>query len=99
VDAYKHDGFDMFEQMIEGIKEEVVRRIFTVRIQAQQQVSRRGVVKNAREQAANVGGDDSVKKQPVKAGVKIGRNDPCPCGKRKADGTPVKYKNCHGRDA
>ncbi|MDR0839595.1 MAG: preprotein translocase subunit SecA, partial [Oscillospiraceae bacterium] len=40
VDAYKHDGFDMFEQMIEGIKEEVVRRIFTVRIQAQQQVSR-----------------------------------------------------------
>jgi len=30
-------------------------------------------------------------------GEKVGRNDPCPCGATKADGTPVKYKNCHGR--
>lgn len=28
---------------------------------------------------------------------KIGRNDPCPCGKTKPDGTPVKYKKCHGK--
>ena len=37
-----------------------------------------------------VGGDGTVKKQPKKV-VKIGRNDPCPCGSGK------KYKNCHGR--
>jgi preprotein translocase subunit SecA len=99
VDAYKRDGFDMFEQMIDGIKEEVTRRIFTARVQTQQTIARKGVTKNIQAQAANAGGDDSVKKQPVKTGAKVGRNDPCPCGARKEDGTPVKYKNCHGRDA
>lgn len=29
--------------------------------------------------------------------TKVGRNDPCPCGAKKADGAPVKYKKCHGR--
>ena len=28
---------------------------------------------------------------------KIGRNDPCPCGRKKEDGKPIKFKNCHGR--
>jgi preprotein translocase subunit SecA len=37
--------------------------------------------------------DVSVKKEPIKVGPKIGRNDPCPCGSGK------KYKNCHGREA
>ena len=31
------------------------------------------------------------------SGHKVGRNDPCPCGAVKADGTPVKYKHCHGK--
>jgi len=31
------------------------------------------------------------------SGKKVGRNDPCPCGATKADGTPVKYKHCHGK--
>jgi preprotein translocase subunit SecA len=31
------------------------------------------------------------------AGRKIGRNDPCPCGAKKTDGTPIKYKKCHGK--
>ena len=30
-------------------------------------------------------------------GEKVGRNDPCPCGAKRPDGTPVKYKNCHGK--
>jgi preprotein translocase subunit SecA len=38
-------------------------------------------------------GDVAVKQEPVKAGPKIGRNDPCPCGSGK------KYKQCHGKDA
>ena len=37
-------------------------------------------------------GDDSLKKQPVRAAAKVGRNDPCPCGSGK------KYKNCCGRE-
>lgn len=31
------------------------------------------------------------------AGKKVGRNDPCPCGAKKPDGAPVKYKHCHGK--
>ena len=37
-----------------------------------------------------VGGDGSTTAQPVAAGQKVGRNDPCPCGSGK------KYKHCHG---
>ena len=33
------------------------------------------------------------------AGKKVGRNDPCPCGAKKEDGSPKKYKHCCGRDA
>lgn len=35
---------------------------------------------------------------PAEIELKVGRNDPCPCGAKKSDGTPVKYKHCHGRD-
>ena len=49
--------------------------------------------------AGGAGGDGTVKKQPVKVAKKPGRNDPCPCGKWKADGSrPLKYKECCGRD-
>ena len=97
VDEYKRDGFDMFEEMIGGIKEEVVRRMFTVRIRKDESLERRGVAKNYNASAQNVGGDGTVKKQPVKKGQKIGRNDPCPCGKKRPNGLPMKYKDCCGR--
>jgi len=98
VDEYKREGFDMFEEMIGGIKEEVVRRIFTVRIRKEESLERRGVARNFRASAQNVGGDASVKRQPVKKGQKIGRNDPCPCGKKRPNGLPMKYKDCCGRN-
>ena len=97
VDEYKRAGFDMFEEMINGIKDEVVRRIFTVRIKKEETLKRQGVARNI--SAQNVGGDSSVKKQPVKKGEKIGRNDPCPCGKLRPNGLPMKYKDCCGRTA
>jgi len=99
VDEYKRDGFDMFEAMIGGIKEEVVRRIYTVRIRKEERLERRGVAKSINAGANNVGGDASVKSQPVKKGQKIGRNDPCPCGKMRPNGLPMKYKDCCGRNA
>ncbi|MDR0490955.1 MAG: preprotein translocase subunit SecA [Oscillospiraceae bacterium] len=99
VDEYKRDGFDMFEAMIGGIKEEVVRRMFTVRIKKEETLKRSGVAKNINASAQNAGGDDSVKKQPVRKGQKIGRNDPCPCGKKRPNGLPMKYKDCCGREA
>ncbi|MBQ8917973.1 MAG: SEC-C domain-containing protein, partial [Oscillospiraceae bacterium] len=39
----------------------------------------------------NTGGDGSLTKKPMRAGTKVGRNDPCPCGSGK------KYKKCCGR--
>ncbi len=88
IDAYKQEGFDMFEAMINGIKEEVTRRILTVEVRRpEESVQRRRVSR----EVMNVGGDDQ-KKQPVRRAKKIGRNDPCPCGSGK------KYKYCHGRE-
>jgi len=99
VDEYKREGFDMFEEMIGGIKEEVVRRLFTVRIRKDESLERRGVARNFMASAQNVGGDASIKRQPVKKNQKIGRNDPCPCGKKRPNGLPSKYKDCCGRNA
>ena len=97
IDAYKQEGFDMFEAMVRGIREEVVRRIFTVRVRKEQTIERKSV---AKANVNNVGGDSTAKKQPVKKAKKPGRNDPCPCGKWKADGSrPLKYKECCGRNA
>ena len=89
VDEYKQEGFDMFEAMINGIKHEVVRRIYVVRVKTANPLERRGVTRTAAP-GAGAGGDGSVRKQPVKAGKKPGRNDPCPCGSGK------KYKKCCG---
>ncbi|MDO4749220.1 MAG: preprotein translocase subunit SecA [Eubacteriales bacterium] len=97
VDAYKQEGFDMFEAMIAGIREEVVRRIYTVRVRKEAPIQRSSVVKNA--VTASNGGDGTVRRQPVKKAKKPGRNDPCPCGKLRPNGLPMKYKDCCGRDA
>ncbi len=95
IDAYKQEGFDMFEAMVAGIREETVRRLYTVRVRGEQTVQRKAVAKNV---AANAGGEPE-KKRPVKKVPKPGRNDPCPCGKMKADGSRrLKYKECCGRN-
>ena len=93
IDAYKQEGFDMFEAMINGIREETVRRLYTIRVRKEQTIERKAVSKN---QAANVGGEQ-VKKKPIRKAPKPGRNDPCPCGKMKPDGSRrLKYKQCCG---
>ena len=94
VDAYKQEGFDMFEAMINGIKEETVRRMFTVRVRREQPIERKSVAKGGLA-SLSAGGE---KKQPVKAAKKPGRNDPCPCGKLRPNGLPMKYKDCCGRN-
>ncbi len=91
IDAYKKESFEMFEAMTNGIREEVVRRLFVVRVRKEQPIERKSVAK------ADTAADQSLKKQPKRV-QKIGRNDPCPCGKMKADGSrPLKYKECCGR--
>ncbi len=96
IDAYKQEGFDMFEAMVQGMREEVVRRIFTARIRKEQTIERKQVAKANLNQA---GGDGTVRKAPIRKAKKPGRNDPCPCGKWKADGSRrLKYKECCGRN-
>ena len=84
---YKREGYEMFENMIAAIQEETIRRIFLARVQVGAGVKRERVAKVTGESA---GSDGTVKKQPVKKGQKVGRNDPCPCGSGK------KYKKCCG---
>ena len=80
---YKREGYAMFEGMINAIKEETVRRLFSVRIRSDKDMERKKVA----TVTGTGGGDKTVKRQPVKK-VKIGPNDPCPCGSGK------KYKKC-----
>ncbi len=84
---YKFQGFDMFEAMIEAIREDTVKALMHVRIEQ----------KVEREQVAKISGtnrDDSIANAPVKrTGRKVQPNDPCPCGSGK------KYKFCCGRNA
>ncbi len=82
---YKREGFEMFEQMVSAIQEETVRRLFTVRVKTNEEIRRERVAKITGQSA---GSDGTVKKQPVKKAVKIGRNDPCPCG------SGLKWKKC-----
>ena len=84
VDAYKKESLEMFEEMIDAMKEETVRRLYSVRLRKDEEVKRERVASGMTE---NVGGDGTVKKRPTKV-VKIGRNDLCPCG------SGLKWKKC-----
>ena len=82
---YRYEGFEMFDAMIESIREETIRLLFTIQINKNEEPKR--------ERVANPdqpGGDGSF--SGGRRVVKVGRNDPCPCGSGK------KYKNCCGRD-
>lgn len=82
---YRVEGAEMFDNMVESIREQTVRMMFLVNVNTNQPLQRKAVA------VPNGTGDQTVKKQPVKKGAKIGRNDPCPCGSGK------KYKKCCGR--
>ena len=86
---YKRESYDMFKTLLDDAQQWVVSNVFVLseaQLAAQQQV------------AAQVsGGSASGAVDP--AHKDIGRNDPCWCGAKKPDGTPVKYKHCHGKNA
>mgnify|MGYP001101605965 CR=1 FL=1 len=83
---YRFEGMDMFDAMIDSIREDTVRLLLTVQLQ-QNQVPEREQV--AKPDAPNAGaGDGSFSNAPAKK--KIGPNEPCPCGSGK------KYKLCCG---
>ena len=82
--AYRNIGFDMFDEMVLGIREQTVRSLFHVSVRA---------VPQQREQLARpVEVSAGDKPKPKRTDKKPGRNDPCPCG------SGLKYKNCCGRN-
>lgn len=82
---YQFEGFEMFQEMIESIQEEVATYIMKAHVETNLQ--REAV---AEGQAVDPSGE-ALPKTPVKAIERVGRNDPCPCGSGK------KYKQCHGQ--
>lgn len=82
--AYTIEGFDMFDEMIAQIKEDTARQILTVQVRTKEEPKREQIQKPIEPDA----GSESM---PARAGKKIGRNSPCPCGSGK------KYKQCCGK--
>ena len=87
---YRIEGFDMFDAMIESIREDTVKMMFTIRLRTNEEPKREQVAKPAQESRGESDGTLENRPRTVK---KVGRNDPCPCGSGK------KYKKCCGRDA
>jgi preprotein translocase subunit SecA len=91
---YKREGFDMFEEMKLRIVETTVENLFRIKAAAREQGQE--IERRQRRQIANLtfagaGAAAPAKAEPVHAGQKVGRNDPCPCG------SGLKYKKCHGK--
>lgn len=98
---YKKESFDLFQGMLAKINESVLTFIFKARFEAAERPRERAPqpVTLSHESATGLGYQQppemqeaarAGKKQPVRIGKKIGRNEPCPCGSGK------KYKKCHG---
>jgi len=99
---YKRESFELFSDMLDRIKQDVVKVVLTVQVRTPedvQAVEEAPPVHNVKYQHADYDaalaaepGDPPQAAPPfVRAGGKVGRNDPCPCGSGK------KYKQCHGK--
>ncbi len=88
ITEYRIQGADMFDSMIADIKEATVLRVLSALPRKEAPIERKQVAKPLIEGFA--GGKMPTRREPVRKGQKVGRNDPCPCGSGK------KYKKCCG---
>ncbi len=95
---YKREAFELFEGLLDRVRKDVTRVVFTVQIRTQEDVEETAPhadVHNVQYQHAGydeaLGGSGESAPQPADTAPKVGRNDPCPCGSGK------KYKHCHGK--
>jgi preprotein translocase subunit SecA len=88
---YKREAHQIFEDMIERVKEETVRLLFHIQIQREEQVQQLRKEQEEQPMFYEAAGGGTSRPQAAKKERKVGRNDPCPCGSGK------KYKKCHGR--
>jgi preprotein translocase subunit SecA len=92
---YQREGFDLFSDLISRIKEESLKRLFLVKVQREEEGAemkeRAAAPRPARVTLSRGDIKSAGKTTQKREGVKIGRNDPCPCGSGK------KYKKCCGQ--
>src|SRR5690606_36921147 len=104
---YNREAFELFSEMLDRVRDEVIKVLLTVRIQSAEQVevaeaetpALENVTYHHSDYDAALSGEDpgiaeaATGRQAVPDGAvpKVGRNDPCPCGSGK------KYKQCHGK--
>ena len=89
---YRIEGFEMFDAMVESIREDTVKMLLTVELRTPEAPKREQVAKPTGEGAvpsrANGQTGQGQKGEAPRRVVKIGRNDPCPCG------SGLKWKKC-----
>ena len=88
LEAYKIESFDMFEELIESIKNDSTKAVFSLKKQDNKAAN---IVLNVTNMKTNNSSNEGA--IPRKVEKKVGRNELCPCGSGK------KYKNCHGKNA
>ena len=100
---YKREAFELFRQLIDQVKNEVTKILMTVQVQSPAQLDQAAQdMENRAESIANVTYTAPTETGEVQTtvdaqtvgvpeGIRVGRNDPCPCGSGK------KYKQCHGK--
>ena len=96
---YKREAFELFESLLNAVRNEVTRLLMTVEIRSEEQIEEAEQhapqVENVQYHHADydeaLGSNEPKPQQPAQAAPKVGRNDPCPCGSGK------KYKHCHGK--
>jgi preprotein translocase subunit SecA len=99
---YKREAFELFENLLDRIKQEVISVLMRVQVRTEEDVE--AVERNRRAQQGSVQyshpdarqdeearRDEDIPQPFTREGRKIGRNEPCPCGSGK------KYKQCHGK--
>ena len=82
---YKNEGHRLFKQMMNEIDNSIVEMLLKVELKPNNQDTRNKIQTNNNNQ--------------ISKSKHIGRNDPCPCGATHADGRPIKYKHCCGKNA
>ena len=97
---YKREGLRLFRDMQDSVKSHFMELLPNIGAGAfaHEEQKLKEVHENARLIGDVARPTDSASAGTIKReGEKVGRNDPCPCGAKRPDGTPVKYKNCHGK--
>jgi preprotein translocase subunit SecA len=89
--AYQKEGFEYFQEMMERIEAEAVRKLLTVQLVREEDVQRLEAERRPQPMKLSHGAVTAAAPRENDDAAKAGRNDPCPCGSGK------KYKKCHGR--